>query len=368
MKITFVTGNWVSLAGGVRVVSIYADRLQKRGHEVFVVCAGKAQPSWQKQIKSILQGKGFISTQRESPSHFDALEVPRKVLDHPAPITDADVPDADVVIACWWETAEWVANLSPVKGAKAYFMQDYGVPGQKLEQIVPTWSYPLHILTISQSIVKLIHEHYPNLPVSLVPNAVDSNIFNVPPRSKQLQPTVGLVYRTQFSKGIDIAVEAVKIAQNHISDLQLLMFGSKTISPSMIRPKNTNYYYQPPDNKIKDIYASCDAWLFPSRLEGFGLPILEAMACRTPVIGTPAGAAPELIAKGGGILVKPENPEDMAEAILKVVRLSEDEWQMMSEAAYQTATSYTWDDATDLFEAALSKAIERTKNGDFKTQ
>jgi len=44
------------------------------------------------------------------------------------------------------------------------------------------------------------------------------------------------------------------------------------------------------------------------------LPILEAMACRTPVIGTPAGPAPELLGAGGGILVRPEDPADMAMA------------------------------------------------------
>ena len=119
---------------------------------------------------------------------------------------------------------------------------------------------------------------------------------------------------------------------------------------------------------FKDLYSSCDAWLFGSLNEGFGLPILEAMACRTPVIGTPVGAAPELISEGNGILVKPEDPEDMARAIIQIVNMSNEQWKKMSDVAYKTATSYTWDDATDLFEEAIYTAIERTKNGDLKAQ
>ncbi|MGC8714943.1 MAG: glycosyltransferase [Leptodesmis sp.] len=53
---------------------------------------------------------------------------------------------------------------------------------------------------------------------------------------------------------------------------------------------------------MRDYYSACDAWLFPSRYEAVGLPILEAMACRTPVIGTPAGIAPEMLSDGAGIL------------------------------------------------------------------
>jgi glycosyltransferase involved in cell wall biosynthesis len=77
------------------------------------------------------------------------------------------------------------------------------------------------------------------------------------------------------------------------------------------------------------------------------------MACRTPVIATPAGAAPELLGGGGGILVEQENPVAMAEAIIKICQLSPRDWLSYSDCAYETASSYTWDDATDLFERTL---------------
>ena len=85
------------------------------------------------------------------------------------------------------------------------------------------------------------------------------------------------------------------------------------------------------------------------RSDGFGLPI----------IGTPAGAAAQLLAGGGGILVKPEDPEDMAKAIEQICQLPDAEWRAMSETALETVINYTWEDATNLFEAALYTAVER---------
>ena len=119
------------------------------------------------------------------------------------------------------------------------------------------------------------------------------------------------------------------------------------------------YHRDPPQPAIAEAYAACDAWLFASRCEGFGLPILEAMACRTPVIGTPTGAAPELIGRGGGVLVGMENADSMASAIVDVVGLNEDDWRAMSDRALATAEAFNWDAATDAFEAALYRAVER---------
>jgi glycosyltransferase involved in cell wall biosynthesis len=77
------------------------------------------------------------------------------------------------------------------------------------------------------------------------------------------------------------------------------------------------------------------------------------------VIGTPAGAAPELIRQGGGQLVPPEDPVAIAEAIVNLCSQPGDQWQALSAAAYQTASRYSWEDATTLFEAALEVALTR---------
>ncbi|MEG4343586.1 glycosyltransferase family 4 protein [Microcoleus sp. A003_D6] len=168
-----------------------------------------------------------------------------------------------------------------------------------------------------------------------------------------------MYYTTTPWKGCDLALKAFSIAAKKIPNLRLVAFGSgDTPPPYLPLTPGTEYNMAPTQDQLKKFYSKCDAWLFSSSSEGFGLPILEAMACGTPVIGTPAGAARELLAGGGGILVKPEDPEDMALAIERICQLSDAEWRAMSESALETVINYTWEDATDLFEAALYTARE----------
>jgi glycosyltransferase involved in cell wall biosynthesis len=161
-------------------------------------------------------------------------------------------------------------------------------------------------------------------------------------------------------KGTDIVLEAFARAGRLIPGLRLVAFGNEPVKPELPLPAGGEYHQSPPQDRLRTMYARCDAWLCGSRAEGFGLPILEAMACRTPVIATPAGAATELLAGGGGVLVRPEDPADMARGIVHLCGLSDPEWRKLSDAAYATATGYSWDDATGLFEDALLTALART--------
>ena len=364
MKITFVLPT-LCLTGGIRVISIFAERLRKRGHEVFVISVPHAQASMRQQVKSLLRGRGWISTPENEPSFFDSLDVESKITARHRPIEDKDVPDADVVVATWWETAEWVAKLSPSKGAKAYFIQHHEIfeylPQGRVEA---TWRLPMHKITISQWLVDLAETKYDDSQVSFAPPSVDTKQFYACPRNKQSVPTIGLMYSTIHWKGTDIALKAFSLAAETIPNLRLVAFGSDPLSPELPLPANSEYVIQPDQDKIKDYYSKCDAWLLASRSEGFGLPIIEAMACRTPVISTLVGAAPEVLSGGTGILVKPQDPQEMAKAIEHICQLPNSEWQAMSEAAYVKVTNYTWEDATEHFESALQVAVDKSKQCD----
>lgn len=366
MKITFVLPT-LSLTGGIRVISIFAELLRKRGHSVFVISLPRPQPSMRQQVKSLLRGRGWISPPENEPSFFDNLGVEHKIIDRYRPVEDKDVPDADVVVATWWETAEWVAKLSPSKGAKAYFIQHHEIfdylPQGRVEA---TWMLPMHKITISEWLVELARTKYGDRQVSLAPPTVDTKQFYASPRNKQSVPTVGLMYSTVSWKGTDIALKAFSLAAEKIPNLRLVAFGTEAPSSELPLPANAEYVIQPDQDKIKDYYSKCDAWLLASRSEGFGLPIIEAMACRTPVISTPAGAAPEILSGGTGILVRPEDPQEMAKAIESICQLRNSQWQALSEAAYAKVNNYTWEDATDHFEAALKVAIDKSQQRDVK--
>jgi len=90
------------------------------------------------------------------------------------------------------------------------------------------------------------------------------------------------------------------------------------------------------------------------------------MACRIPVIGTPAGAAPELLGFGGAVLVEYDNVVAMADAILHVTGLSEEEWREMPRMAREAAERYSWHDATLRFADALRQAVDRSRNAQYR--
>jgi alpha-maltose-1-phosphate synthase len=103
-----------------------------------------------------------------------------------------------------------------------------------------------------------------------------------------------------------------------------------------------------------------DVMVFPSLFEGFGLVVLEAMACGVPVIATPNGAAPDIIHNGQDGFIAPIR--DSRALAHKLELLSNDRALLasMSRAAQLTATQHSW----QLYRDRLAKIVLRTLTDD----
>jgi glycosyltransferase involved in cell wall biosynthesis len=73
------------------------------------------------------------------------------------------------------------------------------------------------------------------------------------------------------------------------------------------------------DLELVRLYRSASVVAYPSVLEGFGFPVVEAFATETPVVATASGSIPEIVGEAG-LLVQPKSPVDLAEALLAVLR------------------------------------------------
>ncbi len=125
------------------------------------------------------------------------------------------------------------------------------------------------------------------------------------------------------------------------------------------------YYYSPPQDEIRQLYARCDAWITSSRSEGFNLPALEAMACRTPVVSTRAGWPEEAVKTGwNGVLVDIEDVQGIAQGVEWVLSLEDQAWRTVSANAYATAAAGSWQQSAELFEQALKHACHRAALGE----
>lgn len=344
MKITFVCP-FAALNGGTRVVATYARLLQARGHEVTVVSQPKPRQSFAGRIRGAVglrRGKQKIATpllEFLGPRHI--------VLDMARPVEADDLPDADVVVATFWITAEWVAGLPASKGRKFYLLQDYEVfPYLPVDRVKATFGLPLKKIAVSTYIRSEVQTNHGSNDIEVVHNSVDLEQFETKRRSKPLTPTVGFLYTSMPRKNISLAIAAIRLAKERLPNLRAEIFGAMPLHEKLPLPDWVTYHRAPRQNEIPKIYGACDAWLFTSEKEGFGLPILEAMACRTPVLATRAGAAPDLIDGTNGTLLSP-TPEAFADEILRFAQMSQEEWLAYSDAAHRTATGYTWQDATD---------------------
>jgi glycosyltransferase involved in cell wall biosynthesis len=356
MKITFICP-FFEINGGHRVVAIYAQHLQAHGHDVTIVSQVARPPTFRDKIKNTLGWKRLDA--KSAMPLSPALQNRHIVISLPAPPAAEEVPDADIVIATWWETAEWVAALPPSKGRKFYLLQDYEVfPYLPMERVIATYGLPLRKIAVSTYIRNEITKYHAVKDIDVIANAVDLTQFNASSRKRNRTATVGFLYTTTPRKNVQLAIDAITLAKARMPDLQAKVFGSQPLKDTLPLPAWADYQQAPAQDDIPRIYTACDAWLFTSEKEGFGLPILEAMACRTPVLATRTGAAPDLIDGTNGKLL-PMSAQAFADEILAFAQMPDTEWQDFSDAAWRTATSYTWQDAADrllaLFSAEMSQ-------------
>lgn len=366
MRITFLLPR-DDLAGGTRVVVTLARLLQQRGHQVLVVCNAQPRLGIREALR-LLRHHNWNSIRRRcfpQPGHIALSGVPMCRLEQYRPIVASDLPDADVVVATWWETAIWMHDLPAAKGVHVHLVQGYEIWGraEQRDRVHAALRLPNCKVVISKPLKQEIEDVLGNLGMAVVSPSVDLELFNVSRRSRQSPPTVGFIFAQSPIKGSDRCLRAIELARQRVPDLRVLAFGEQRSSKESPLPPGTAFTFRPEQSLIPGLYAQCDAWLFASRIDSFGLPILEAMACRTPVIGVPIGAAPDLLPQGGGVLLSATTDEEalcqeMAAAIVRLCQMPAEQWQAMSDAAYAQSRRYSWQDATVLFESLLQQAIE----------
>lgn len=365
MRITFVCES-VGMAGGVRVVAIYAKALAQMGHTVCVISMPSRKSSLARRIKLWIRGKGWPPDPAPQKSYLDDTDIDHRVLDRWRPITDEDVSDGDIVIATWWETAEWVNSLGAHKGAKVYFIQGHEVfPHLPVERCHATYRFPMHKIVVAQWLKNVMSTQYGDDVVDVVPNSVDRLQFYASARGKQTVPTVGFLYSTDLLKGADVVFEALRIVRERFPDMRVLSFGSRRPIPELALPDGTEFFLLPPQNEIKNLYSQCDVWITASRSEGFNLPAIEAMTCYTPVVATRTGWPAEAVKTGyNGMLVDINDTGGLASAIEWVLARDDREWRELSINAYATAAAGSWQESAKMFAKALEHACLRSSRGE----
>jgi len=156
--------------------------------------------------------------------------------------------------------------------------------------------------------------------------------------------------RFTFTKGVDILVRAFQLVHEKFPNLRLVLTGD---GPEMQRCKDLaarcgikdfiDFFGFVERSMLMALYKGCELFVLPSRKEGFGIALLEAMAAGKPIVATRVGGVPEVVKEGeNAILVEPESPRALAEGIIHLLKNS-NLADRFGKRGMEIVKNFTWD-------------------------
>jgi len=112
-----------------------------------------------------------------------------------------------------------------------------------------------------------------------------------------------------------------------------------------------------PDERLAQLYDSADLFVLPSRFEGYGMAFTEALARGLPVVGTIAGAIPDTVPQGAGVLVPPDDAQALAAVLKRLIDNPADRKEMAVRAREACTAQPSWSASAKLFAQAIEAAL-----------
>ena len=304
--------------GGYKVVYEYANRLVADGHKVNIIYSGSL--FWKKKslyfkltncvryIQMLIKGYGCRKW----------FNLDKRVKEHlTLSLNYRHVPKSDVYICTSPHTAMYVKDY-PAEN-KYYFIQGYenwgGITDEKLRE---TYHYPLKKIVVSKWLQEII-EKEENETCTLIYNGFNFDDFRKDIKiSDKDKYSITMLYHTAELKGAQYGLAALDIVKKEIQQVTVNLFGTP-IAPAPL-PEWITYYRLPDKNKLNKIYNESAIFIGCSSIEGWGLPIGEAMICGAAVACTNNKGYLEMAKDGKTALVSPiKDAQALANNIIRLI-------------------------------------------------
>jgi glycosyltransferase involved in cell wall biosynthesis len=277
MKIVYYAHSVLS-RGGDKVVLAHLGQLAAAGHQVEIMT---------NVVDTVYHISKAISIKR--------LRVPYKVGTILCSVFGKI--DADMIIATIVPTAVLLAVRN--SGKVLLFAQDDNVTAYSSRlfrmlfrslYIVCFRLLALPTITVSAHLAQIFAQRY-GARCQVVPNGVDTAVFYPDPSEQLVAGKEGrkallLLSRHDPRKGFDIDRQVVSLLHEESIPLEIWTVGDSVPWPEC--PYPLRQFGMVPEVTLRGIMSSADVMLYPSRSEGFGLMVLEALACRCPVVASEA--------------------------------------------------------------------------------
>jgi alpha-maltose-1-phosphate synthase len=212
-------------------------------------------------------------------------------------------------------------------------------------------------LVASRYVEATVREFYPHKEIARTPYGVDVDFWTPEQTDNQPEP-LRFIYAGNVSvrKGMALLIEAWSKAG--LRDAELTLVGSWGLANNKLQSLPAGIRWIPPcsPQALRDRYRESHVFVFPSYSDGFGLVLLEAMACGLPAIASEASIGPEIITADCGFITPTGDLERLVD-LLRWFDRHRDEVPAMGRHARVQATRCTWSNYRSLVLGAVSKLI-----------
>ncbi|MFN8625553.1 MAG: glycosyltransferase family 4 protein [Candidatus Binatia bacterium] len=200
------------------------------------------------------------------------------------------------------------------------------------------------VLVPSTFVESTIRAFHPNKQLARAPYGVDLAFWHPAPRSHG-SGRLRFIYVGQASirKGIPLLLEAWEQAAVRDAELELVGTWQLAERKRVTLPHGVTHRPACSPAALRERYRAADVFVFPSFFEGFGLVLLEAMACGLPAIASEATAGPDIVSADSGRLL-PCGDLDALVGSLRWFAQHRDRLPVVSRAARAQAERCTWED------------------------
>lgn len=186
--------------------------------------------------------------------------------------------------------------------------------------------------------------------INVIPEASDKNLKtqNLNPETKTPEKYFLYVGNAYPHKNLASLIYAFNKIAKDDKDLKLILVGQKDFFYQRLERENTSdkiiFYGKATDRELANLYSNAIALVMPSLMEGFGLPVLEAMTLKCLVVCSNIPSFRE-IASNSAIYFNPENANDIKETMKSVYVNNEKYRQEKLEPAFKRSQNYSWEKA-----------------------
>ncbi|MFA9444565.1 glycosyltransferase family 4 protein [Egicoccus sp. AB-alg6-2] len=194
--------------------------------------------------------------------------------------------------------------------------------------------------------------------IDVVPNGVAVRDFALPAtevdafRRTLVGPRTRMVLfagRLEYEKGVQTVLEALQNVRGAVGPVKFFIAGIGTYSDELRRRvrelglrRHVHFTGFLEDHELRLHYAAADVAVAPSIYEPFGLVAVEAMACGTPVVAGDTGGLREIVAGGSGLSFPPQDADELAAALVRVLTDDGLAQRMVARARRRIADRYDW--------------------------